>query len=585
MNGYWLLSLLVPLALAAAAEAGPEPGEFRFKEMMLRDLVAGVPAILKSQDAETGRFGSGIWIVGDQNVILPLAAAWATESKDNPYYHDPTILEAIMSGGDALIADQDPNGEWMFRKKDGSTWGMSPMCWTYSRWIRAFSIVKDAMPEDRRKKWEAALTLGYNRIATKYLNHVHNIPAHHAMGLYVAGKTLNRPEWCKQASEFLAQVAAKQDPVGFWSENHGPVVNYNYVYVDALGTYYALSRDPAVLGALERAARFHAAFAYPNGHNVETIDERNPYHAQISYGNVGFTFSPEGRGWMARQYAAGGKSKGGFGAEHAAMLLLYGDEGPTASTASSESDRAWVSPDGRALVRRRAPWFVCLSSYHCPVPRNRWIQDRQNFVSIYHDRVGLILGGGNTKLQPLWSTFTVGDTSLLRHEPGDISPSFAEPEGLFHVPSAAGLKKTDPVGIGLDYGPERCSVAVEPVDDTTLRIHLHASANSGAPVEAHLTLLPRIGKPFGAANLPARELSNEAFSLSSKDLGDWIEHAGWRLSAPAGARVDWPVLPHNPYVKDGAAKPGEGRIVVSVPFEPGSSDCTLTLTVDGKDTP
>ena len=33
--------------------------------------------------------------------------------------------------------------------------------------------------------------------------------------------------------------------------------------------------------------------------------------------------------------------------------------------------------------------------------------------------IGVFLGGGNTKLQPLWSTFTVGDVSLLKHKPGD----------------------------------------------------------------------------------------------------------------------------------------------------------------------
>ena len=55
-----------------------------------------------------------------------------------------------MAGGDALIAEQMPDGQWIFRKKDGSEWGPIYQPWTYSRWIRAFFLIKDAMPPQRR---------------------------------------------------------------------------------------------------------------------------------------------------------------------------------------------------------------------------------------------------------------------------------------------------------------------------------------------------------------------------------------------------------------------------------------------------
>src|SRR5688572_27032151 len=99
--------------------------EWRFKGSFLEALVKQVPPILKSQDKQSGRFGSGIWMVNDQNVMYPLAVAWATkiDGVENPFYQNAKVLEAIMSAGDALIADQKPDGQWEFRKKDGSTWG------------------------------------------------------------------------------------------------------------------------------------------------------------------------------------------------------------------------------------------------------------------------------------------------------------------------------------------------------------------------------------------------------------------------------------------------------------------------------
>src|SRR4051812_36156145 len=174
--------------------------ELRFKDDFLAQLVKAVPTILGQQDKKTGRFGTGTWIVTDQNAMYPLATAWSIKDERNPHYHSPQVLDAVMAAGDALIADQDSKGMWEFRKKDGSTWGQIYMPWTYSRWVRAYSLIKDAMPVDRRAKWEKALLLGYDGIAKGELDHLHNIPTHHAMGLYIAGKAFNRPQWCEQAA-------------------------------------------------------------------------------------------------------------------------------------------------------------------------------------------------------------------------------------------------------------------------------------------------------------------------------------------------------------------------------------------------
>ena len=146
MHAQAILLFLAAATLAAAP--------VRFKTRCLEDLTAQVPEILASQDRASGRFGAGIWIVNDQNAMLPLAAAWSWKAPANRYYHSPEVLDAIMAAGDALIADQDARGQWVFRKKDGSTWGSIYMPWTYSRWVRAYSMIRGAMPPERRDRWE-----------------------------------------------------------------------------------------------------------------------------------------------------------------------------------------------------------------------------------------------------------------------------------------------------------------------------------------------------------------------------------------------------------------------------------------------
>jgi len=541
--------------------------------------VEAVPGILQSQNPDTGRFGTGIWVVNDQNVVFPLAVAWALPHPDNPYYHQAEVLAAILAGGDALIEDQDEKGRWEFRKKDGSTWGPIYMPWTYSRWIRAFGLIREAMPPDRRARWEAALTLGYEGIARTALGHVHNIPAHHAMGLYHAGQVLNRPEWCEQAKAFMAQVCAAQNPGGYWSEHEGPVVSYNFVYTDALGVYYAMSGDETVQPALERAARFHANFTYPDGSRVETVDERNPYESSVVLGTVGFTFSAEGRGFLRQQWQRQRERGGGLDADTAAAFILYGQEGSVAPPPGEKERHHFVLGDNDAVIHRQGPWFACLSAFHCPVVENRWIQDRQNFVSLFHDRVGLIVGGGNTKLQPLWSTFTVGDTALLAHRPGDTNPKFTPPAGLWTTPTAAALEP-DGLSLALTYGGQPGRVTVDLSQPERAGLIYEATVEADQRVEAHVTLLPHLGEPWETASGRKGHLGKESLRLAPGEAGGWLAHHGWQISVPPSATVLWPVLPHNPYRKDGHAEPAEGRIVLVLPFDRENRRYELTVKVE-----
>src|SRR2546430_1423097 len=219
--------------------------DWHFKRQLLPILAEKVPAILKSQDEKTGRFGTGVFIVRDQEPIYALAVAWATKGDGNPYYHSDELLTAIIKGGDALIAEQKPNGMWIFRKKDNSEWGDIYMPWTYSRWIRAFALVRNGMPSDARHRWEKALTLGYSGILkTQLVKPIENITAHDAMGLYLAGKTLDHPDWCDTAKSYMKKVVDAQYPDGYWTEHVGPVMTYGFVYVEAVGTYTACRTIP-----------------------------------------------------------------------------------------------------------------------------------------------------------------------------------------------------------------------------------------------------------------------------------------------------------------------------------------------------
>jgi len=546
------------------------------REYLIKSLAAGVEKVLKSQDPKTGRFGTKPWTCSDQNVIFPLAAAWAMEDESNPWYHDAKVLEAIAKGGEALVDAQDKNGKWTFRKKDNSTWGQIHMPWTYSRWIRAYHLVRDALPEATRKKWEQGLLLGFQGIRRYADGGVHNIPTHHAMALYIAGVCFENEEWKQAAKAFMAKVVGQQDPAGFWSEHYGPVIGYNMVYVDALGIYYHFSRDPLVLDALRRSAQFHANVLWPDGSTVAAIDERQVYHAGISVGNVGFTWTPEGRGYLLKQLGAYSAEGRLAAADYAAAMLLYGGEGEAIPPAADSATGRFVLGDNDALIRRHKPWQWCFSAYACRPPKSRWIQDRQNLVDVFHDDIGLVVGGGNTKLQPYWSTFTVGDPSLLKHQPGDENPNFTPDIDLQWTPDAGDLDLNEQAPrLLLKYGDIDCWVRAEPRDDGSLALTYHAPADRR--VEAHLPLLNRGGK-LRLASGEVRYLSEEDLLLTGDQIGDNIVWRGLKVTIPKGASLRWPAWQHNPYKKDGSSSLSSAKLVLVLPFENGVEEYTVVLS-------
>ena len=580
----------VMLVLSVCVARGAETWDY--KKHFLPALTGAVPKLLKDQNKETGAFGTEPWIVTDQNAMYPLAAAWAIEDPDNPWYHKSELLDAVMLAGDKLIAEQKPSGKWIFRKKDNSTWGDIYMPWTYTRWVRAYALIRDAMPTDRRDKWEKAITLGMEGIAREEMKkRLANIPCMNAMGLYLAGKLMNRPEWCEKATAYEHKVVDYQSPCGFWSEHAGPVVMYNQVYLDALGVYYAISGDKYVLPALQRAAKFHAIMTYPDGTPVETVDERNGYQSSVLVPNVGFTFSPEGRALLKQQIdRREKKTDSPISADLAASLILYGEVGPLAESNNDASEnRVQVLADHNGMTTRRGPWFACLSAYHTNPSQSRWIQDRQNVVSLFHDKTGLILGGGNTKLQPLWSTFTVGDPSLLKHTPGDEKPQFLPPPGLFHTPVDAAIDEANS-RLLLEYNLVKCQVRVDLSDEKLARVVFitegsvpkdpgETDPSARGPVEAHATFLAKMGAKWSTASGKSGTLGDEPIELAAGEAGEWFSHKGWRVYLPKNASVRWPVLPHNQYVKDGKAKTEEGRIVVTLPFADDSLEQEIKVEV------
>jgi hypothetical protein len=565
---------------------GADWDNWPMREFLIRSLVAGVEPVLNSQDPETGGFGTKPWICNDQNALLPLAAAWSIESDANPWYHDGELLTGIARGGEALVDAQDENGAWIFRKKDNSTWGQVHQPWTYSRWIRAYALVRDALPAVSRDRWDVGLKLGFSKLRERTSSSVGNMTAHNMMALYIAGICYDDEDWRDAAAGYLRRVVEEQEDGGFWSEHCGPLIGYNAVYVELLGLYYHFSKDPIILDALKRSAGFHANVLLPDGSSTPGVDERQLYGKGVHIGNVGFTWSDEGRGYIGEQLWR--RSDGGkvlVEPDYAANLLLYAGTGPAERLASTADESTTVLSTVSSATKRIKPWQWTFTAYPCRPPVIRWVQDRQNLIDIYHDALGLVAGGGNTKLQPYWSTFTVGDTDLLKHTPGDEDPDLVPDIDLLWTPDLASINvEPRALRMALKYGPADLNrqighgpyrVRAEAGDDGQA-LTLTFKAPTGRAAQAHLPLLYRAPQ-LTCADGRSLDLDETPIDLSAADLGGHFVYGDLKVTMPETARLRWPALPHNPYKRDGSAELPQAKLVLAMPFD-DTDEYTITLT-------
>lgn len=294
-------------------------------------------------------------------------------------------------------------------------------------------------------------------------------------------------------------------------------------------------------------------------------------------GNAGFSWTEEGRGFLLSQvwrYSKGGTHY--VNADYAATMLL--DSGAKEGV-PLPSDRAtgttWLT-DRNALIQRRQPWQWALSGYTCEPSGSRWIQDRQNMVDVYNDQLGLVIGGGNTKLQPYWSTFTVGDPALLLHRPGDESPAFVPDIPLQWTADSAVLEESgDGASLALNYGDLTCRVEVLPSDDGGITLRFSAPADANA--EAHIPFL-NCGDTIETAIGEPIPLAEEAWIRTAKETGGHILYNRLRVTMPPGTTLRWPARQHNPYKKDGSSELDAAKLVLVLPFvETGTYEVQLQI--------
>ena len=532
---------------------------------ILTGMASGIDAAQARLDPKSHKFlaANGGWAVTLNDIIFPLALLYSHAK--SPVAGEDRVLELAMRGGDGLRKAQSPDGRWEFEKVDGSKWGQTYMPWTIYHWCEAFALLRDIMPAARRRAWEEGLTLCYDGLASELAApRSHNIPTWNGMSLVRGAELFDRPQWAEVGKRQIDYAIDKQHPGGYWPEGDGPTNGYNGVYIHAVGLYHALTGDRSALACLKRAVNFRSTFAYPDGSAVETVDGRQRYHTGLAaMGLPGLSLFPNGRRLIALGLKSTGSKKIGLSPQWASYVQ-HGHTGEAPPLPQEGKTHREVYRKS-ALTRRSGPWFYTVSAY-APKPENRhsvavtrWYMSRSNTLSVWHDAMGLLVGGGHSKHDPFFCTFEVWKDEAWIQEPTAARFSHAAGEDR----------------IRLMYGDIACDLRIKPKGPKQLAITFAAPPASlkKAQIRAHFTLRLPPDSPIGWTGAGKSKVEANHTADPRRSIGvAWrpddeftkrtLAGKGWSIDMPSASSFHYPTYPFNPYAIDNAAGPNDALAVM-----------------------
>jgi hypothetical protein len=534
---FLLAGVLLPLVGPIPARSGELPGRY------FRLLAAELPAIDKllrtNPRIDLGTIEGKPGARHFPGAILAAAVLYARKHPDNSHRGERRYLDLALRIGD-LLCDECEKGT--FQKRLDHDWDLY-------MWLETYRLLDKELGAERRTRWRKALEKDVRQIADDAIPRV-DFPRYQgpfirtstnhyslwASTVYLAGRMFGDREWEQFGKQAMHRLATEEQTAdGYWGEHtdNGPTTGYNYLTMTGVALYYEHSRDRAALDALRRATDFHKHFTYPDGTPVEVINGRNRHWGVSAWGHFGFSHFADGRRYAEFLTRFIPEGKVGYHAlGRLAQSALYYHEGPTVAI-PQEQPRYAQRMKVPAGIRKTGPWVVCLSGLIDPPIDSQFTLDRQGHLSIFHEKLGLIVTGANSKRQPELATFVDRSTAQAAY-----------------LPLSSRLRMADERDrLGLSYPTFFGEVEIPTPDVDRLQVRVVVTETGrGRLKEGQLTLqlCLKAGEELETAASTIK-LSDKPLALGPKELGGVIRHRGWTLKVDPTARLTWPVYPFNPY--------------------------------------
>jgi hypothetical protein len=431
----------------------------------------------------------------------------------------------------------------------GRDWGSHVGEWLNFYLLRSLQVMEKydvGGPELRAEiaqSVQGAVSILVSRFQSRFTDAPVQFPGNHATwhGLlfYEAGQYFDRADWVDFARDFFARyIFPTQRPNGVWPEGDGIVVNYSMVTTQAVSLSSEASGDAHALESMARALGFFKYFSLPDGSSAVAGDCRMRYHARpMVFLPPSFLRSHSGRQlWLDRVKGYRQSLNEVDLVDNAAQGLAFYGGSVQALFEWESTDHSLLDvipedvPVGRVDV---SDWTGFLSWQLTPEHTSRFILDAQNYVEVYHARSGYLVGAGNSKYMPRFSTVRRVNA------------------GRSYIPGqAVCLEQSDSRVVCVYHFVEDQIQVSMSVEDGECRIGARLLTEAAeAEYEFGLMLALKKGEQVRLGD----EII-EVLPLAMINHRFGKEPMAWRdrsFDVPHGAVLDYPLVPHNPYTQHG----------------------------------
>lgn len=355
----------------------------------------------------------------------------------------------------------------------------------------------------------------------------------YAVGLYFKNK-----DWTGYARDlFGIYVLPFQNASGEWAEGKGIVVNYSMVTAQAVSIYAELCNDKPALDSMGPAITFFKTLSFPDGTGSIVADVRMRYSKNpFVFLPPSFLRSSEGRSLCLERITnlRGKISEDNPGAQSFAFFANFVHFLFDSARPSIAGTLPAPAITGLPVARiEDDTWTAFVSWQLIPETKSRWILDAQNFIECWHRDSGYLVGKGNSKYMPRFST--IRKTS----------------NGRNYIPDRIELLEKSETHVACVYHFDEDQIRmVMTVAGGKLHISFAIISKSTTDTyEAGLLLafstgdeLLLEGKPQ-----PVTVSGNKSIAVgfdAERRSFSWLKR---NFTLPKGSLLEYPVIPHYPY--------------------------------------
>jgi hypothetical protein len=533
-----LIALLIDVPVHTRSEDGALPGRY------FQLLEAGSAQVEERLNAHPGADLKALetdsrWRHFPYSILAP-AVLYAQRHPGNPHYGDARMRTLAIRIGD-LLAEEHEKGA--FAPRGDSDWD------TYM-WLEAWRLLGPELGQERSARWrrciqenvalveaDAAERIDFAWYNSPYTGTSPNHYSLYAANLLLAGRYFGNKNWEALGAKILRRFATtEQTPDGYWGEHSrsGPTIGYNHLTLSAVALYWEYTKDPDALAAIRRATTFHEYFTWPDGAPVETVNDRNRHWNVSAWSQFAFSNFPDGRRYA--DFLAGFFRPEKMTMENLGRLAqdaLYFHEGAKEPIPQDRSQYAYRMgvPAG---VRKTSPWIVSLSGIiDTQAINSQFYLDRQAHLSVFHEKLGQIISGANSKRQPELATLS---EKLLGQ--------------IVHIPLSSRLQmdeKQDRLSLAFNTFFSDLYMPRPSENELSFRFVISGRGEPAEDPRLTLQLCLKAGEPLETGSGRKVMLGADRVELPPADLNGLIRHHGWTMKVDPTARLVWPVYPHNPY--------------------------------------